>query len=148
SFVFSHFGWKGFLASVISTSLVLFRFRKEISSLSTGSRVPEQLKTPIWIQGLHLLFLGFVVCNSHHAILFIGGFLFFLGLFTVTKEYQDELKLREVLLDRFFLGGLVILGGLQNWCLEPLLQKLNDLNLFIGSTLLTAVMDNAALTYL
>ena len=48
----------------------------------------------------------------------------------------------------FFLAGLVTLGGLQSWWLKPLLSSMGDLVLFLGATSLTAITDNAALTYL
>ncbi|MGE0528655.1 MAG: putative Na+/H+ antiporter, partial [Bdellovibrionales bacterium] len=56
--------------------------------------------------------------------------------------------LREGLLVGFFLGGLVVLGGPQRWWLEPLLAQLDAGALFVGTTALTAIADNAALTYL
>ena len=48
----------------------------------------------------------------------------------------------------FFLGGLVVLGGLQQWWLQPLLMKMDANAVFFGATALTAITDNAALTYL
>jgi len=48
----------------------------------------------------------------------------------------------------FFLAGLVVLGGLQQWWLEPVLMSLNADSVFFGATVLTAFTDNAALTYL
>lgn len=48
----------------------------------------------------------------------------------------------------FFLAGLVILGGLQKWWLQDLLGGMSPYALFAGSTALTAITDNAALTYL
>lgn len=56
--------------------------------------------------------------------------------------------LREGLLVAFFLAGLVVLGGLQRWWLEPLLMGLDATAVFYGALVLTAVTDNAALTYL
>ena len=56
--------------------------------------------------------------------------------------------LREALLVAFFLAGLVVLGGLQQWWLEPVLMSLNADSVFFGATVLTAFTDNAALTYL
>ena len=97
---------------------------------------------------LHLVFLVFVVLSAHHMSVFIGFFLFFLGMVNVTQEYQDQVRLREGLLVAFFLGGLVILGGVQRWWLEPLLTGMSSTMLYFGSTALTAVTDNAALTYL
>jgi hypothetical protein len=52
------------------------------------------------------------------------------------------------LLVAFFLAGLVVLGGLQQWWLQPLLAGMSDKVLFAGAVSLTALTDNAALTYL
>jgi len=110
--------------------------------------VPNGLASPVWLRGLHLLFLGLIVLMVHHPTVFLGIFLFFLGLTAITPEFQERLKLRESLLVAFFLGGLVVLGGLQRWWLEPLIRNLDTVPLFLGATLLTAFTDNAALTYL
>jgi predicted cation transporter len=48
----------------------------------------------------------------------------------------------------FFLGGLVIHGGLQGWWIGPVLSSLSAAPLFAVSTLLTAFNDNALITYL
>jgi Na+/H+ antiporter NhaD/arsenite permease-like protein len=79
---------------------------------------------------------------------FFGVFMMFLGLVTATREYQDNLKLREGLLVGFFLAGLVTLGSLQSWWLKPLIEGMDGATLFFGTTGLTALTDNAALTYL
>jgi hypothetical protein len=92
--------------------------------------------------------LGAIVWSSHHPVLFIGIFLLFLALVNITRRYHESLKYRESLLVAAFLGGLVILGGWQNWWLSPLIQGLDSLKLFLGATGLTAITDNAALTYL
>jgi predicted cation transporter len=52
------------------------------------------------------------------------------------------------LLVAFFLAGLVVLGGLQGWWLQPIVSSLEPLALFFGALGLTAISDNAALTYL
>lgn len=74
--------------------------------------------------------------------------LFFLGFTTAYERHQDRLILREGLLVAFFLAGLVVLGGQQRWWLQPLLAQMSETSVFYGATLLTAVTDNAALTYL
>lgn len=56
--------------------------------------------------------------------------------------------IKEGLMVGFFLAGLVTLGGLQKWWLQDLLADLSPVVLFWGATALTAVTDNAALTYL
>ena len=80
--------------------------------------------------------------------MFFGVFMMFLGLTAATREYQDPLKLREGLLVGFFLAGLVTLGSLQEYWLKPLISGLDETTLFFGTTGLTAITDNAALTYL
>jgi Putative Na+/H+ antiporter len=42
----------------------------------------------------------------------------------------------------------VVLGGMQQWWLQPLVSALSPTALFFGALGLTAVTDNAALTYL
>ena len=70
------------------------------------------------------------------------------GLVIATREFQDNLKLREGLLVGFFLSGLVTLGSLQSWWLKPLISGMDGAALYYGATALTAITDNAALTYL
>ena len=145
----THFGFNAIAVILIMTTWITFRYRKEISAVpGFQGKIPAPTKVPHWVVGLHLLSLLFVVYFAHHQVVFLGFFLFFLGLVTVTREYQTELKLREGLLVAFFLAGLVILGGPQRWWLEPLLAKLEILPLYLGAIGLTAITDNAALTYL
>lgn len=149
TFMLTHFGWKAALAVVISTGIVTYRFRDEISKISPSKPGSDKkLRIPHWVTVLHLVVLTAVVASSHYLVLFVGVFLFFLGVASVTNEYQDELKVRESLLVGFFLGGLVILGSQQSWWLEPVLNRLTALPLFLGSMGLTAITDNAAITYL
>ncbi len=148
-FMLKFFGWKAVIAITISTVFVTYRFKKEISKIKWGSSMTSNVDIiPAWVSIIHLLFLAAIVFYSHYEVVFISIFLFFLGVATVTKEYQENLKIKEGLLVAFFLGGLVVLGGYQRWWLEPILTKLNTLPLFLGSTFLTAITDNAALTYL
>jgi predicted cation transporter len=56
--------------------------------------------------------------------------------------------LREGLMVAFFLAGLVVLGGQQQWWLQDVLSRMDETMLFYGATALTAITDNAALTYL
>jgi Na+/H+ antiporter NhaD/arsenite permease-like protein len=66
----------------------------------------------------------------------------------VTKDWQVDLQLRSPILVGFFLGGLVIHGGLQQWWIAPVLDRLNEVPLMLGAIGLTAFNDNAAVTYL
>jgi Na+/H+ antiporter NhaD/arsenite permease-like protein len=63
-------------------------------------------------------------------------------------RHQSPLILKEGLLVSFFLAGLVVLGGMQQWWLQPIISNLKPGTLFLGATALTAITDNAALTYL
>ena len=78
----------------------------------------------------------------------MGLFLLFMGVATAYPQYQDRLILREGLLVAFFLAGLVVLGGQQQWWLEGLLRSMSPDTVFWAATGLTAITDNAALTYL
>jgi hypothetical protein len=146
AYMFEHFGWRAAAACGVSTAIVVVIFWNELKGLEAvrvaGGRIPA------WLTGLHLLFLALVVAFAHYPNVFFGIFVLFLGLVTATREYQDGLKLREGLLVGFFLAGLVTLGSLQAYWLKPLIQSLNGNALFFGATGLTAITDNAALTYL
>lgn len=73
--------------------------------------------------------------------MFIGSFLFFIGFTLATPQYQNQMSLRVPIMVGFFLAGLVILGGVQAWWLEPVLTRLGDYAM-VGATLLTAFNDN------
>lgn len=147
-FMLANFGWKAVVACSVSTMLATALFYRELKDISWKKTTATALPIPIWVKLVHLLGLGLIVMNHTSSVLSMGIFLFFLGLVTVTREYQTELKLKEGLLVAFFLGGLVVLGASQRWWLEPILTQMESFKLFIGATVLTAVTDNAALTYL
>lgn len=146
TFMFTQFGWRAASSCLVSTALIAWVFRKELLALEPYAQKNQPI--PVWLTLLHLFFLGTVVAFAHHPDVFFGVFMMFLGLVTATREFQDELKLREGLLVGFFLAGLVTLGSLQSWWLKPLLAGLDGSTLFFGATGLTAITDNAALTYL
>jgi hypothetical protein len=147
AFMLSTFGWKAVIAVAVNTLSATLLFRKELMQLSpasanSGDGVPRVLAL------VHLAFLAAVVIFAHHPAIFMGLFLFFLGLTHAYQRYQDRLILREGLLVSFFLAGLVVLGGKQQWWLQPALMGMSSDHVFFGATILTAFTDNAALTYL
>ncbi len=146
TFMLTHFGWRAAGACAVSTVLIALFFRKELSALSPVR--DESAGVPVWLTTTHMATLALVVAFAHHPDVFFGVFVLFLGLVTATREYQEPLKLREGLLVGFFLAGLVTLGSLQAYWLKPLIQSLSGNALFFGATGLTAITDNAALTYL
>lgn len=103
---------------------------------------------PPWIMFVHVLFMVWTIYNAHHPALFIPGLLFFIGFSQVTIPYQNRIDLKPPLLVGFFLGGLVIHGGVQGWWIEPVLGNLNSTLLLFSATILTAFNDNAAITFL
>ncbi|MEY4616905.1 MAG: hypothetical protein RJB66_1865 [Pseudomonadota bacterium] len=145
-FMLNHFGWKAAIAVVLSTIFVLVKFSRELKGNS--AKTMSKPTTPIAMSLLHIVFLALIVMTSHHPKLFMSLLLFFLGFATVTKEYQSQLKIREGLLVGFFLGGLVTIGGAQVWWVQKVIMQLNSWSLYLASTGLTAIFDNAALTYL
>lgn len=146
SFMISNFGWKAALAVVINACVATMLFRRKLARLEVHTRAEETV--PPVVIGVHLAFLVLVVLFAHYPEVFVGMFLFFLGYTTAYPRHQSRLILREGLLVGFFLGGLVVLGGLQQWWLQPLLMKMDATTVFFGAAALTAVTDNAALTYL
>lgn len=147
-FMFFTFGWKSILAVFINAIFATWFFRRVLMKLDDLEDDFEIGAVPPLVMGIHLLFLLGTVIFSHHPAVFLGLFLFFLGFTGAYKRYQSPLMLREGLLVAFFLAGLVVLGGMQKWWLQPILAGMNSLMLFVGATLLTAITDNAALTYL
>lgn len=105
-------------------------------------------QVPYWIMGVHVLFMLWTIANAHEPVLFLSGFMFYLGFYQVTAFYQNRIDLKPALLVGFFLAGLMIHGTLQEWWIAPILGKLPPLGLNIASTVLTAFNDNAAITYL
>jgi len=103
---------------------------------------------PVWVTVVHVLFMGWTILNAHHPELFIPGILFFLGFSQVTKSFQNRVDLKPALLVGFFLGGLVIHGGVQGWWIAPILGNLAEIPLMLSTTILTAFNDNAAITFL
>ncbi|MDJ0721683.1 MAG: putative Na+/H+ antiporter [Desulfobacterales bacterium] len=103
---------------------------------------------PGWVIGMHVVFMGWTIVNAHDPAIFVPGVLFFLGFSQVTAPYQNRIDLKPPLLVGFFLGGLVIHGGVQGWWIAPVLGALADIPLMLIATVLTAFNDNAAITYL
>lgn len=146
-FMFGTFGWKAALAVLVNAGMATWLFRAELQRLPVGAAT-ARLETPIPLIVAHLAFLVLVVVFAHHPTVFFGLFLFFLGVTYAYQRYQSPLILREGLLVAFFLAGLVTLGTQQRWWLQDVLAGMDSTVLFFGAAALTAIFDNAALTYL
>jgi Putative Na+/H+ antiporter len=146
SFVFQTLGWKASIAVILNSVLVTLLMKREL--LGQGEPAVARMTVPPIMVAIHLTFLLGIVLFAHHPVVFMGLLLFFIGYASAYAVHQDRLILREALLVSFFLAGLVVLGGLQSWWLQPLLMGLNADGVFYGTTMLTAITDNSALTYL
>jgi len=170
AYMASHFGWKAALAVAVNATVVSFLLRPHLRALAErdagavgaanaanaataphaadSSAAAAPLPVPPAVTVIHLAFLAAVVMLSHHPVLFLGIFMLFLGFTSAYQRYQNPLIIKEGLLVGFFLAGLVVLGGMQQWWLQPIVESLSPLALFFGALGLTAITDNAALTYL
>ncbi|WP_288380795.1 putative Na+/H+ antiporter [uncultured Massilia sp.] len=144
AFMASTFGWRAALAVVFNATVITLMLRRHL----TPGEVVEDVRMPLLVSSVHLALLAGVVLLAHHPVLFIGLFLLFLGYTQAYPKHQSPLILKEGLLVGFFLAGLVVLGGMQQWWLQPLVSNLEPTALFFGALGLTAITDNAALTYL
>jgi hypothetical protein len=143
------FGWKAAIAVVLNATVVTWMLRKHLQPPAPDAGGDAAgMRVPLPVIVIHLLFLAAVVAFAHHPVAFLGLFLMFLGFTQAYEQYQAPLIIKEALLVGFFLAGLVVLGGLQQWWLQPIVTSLSPKALFFGAVGLTAITDNAALTYL
>jgi hypothetical protein len=161
-FMLTHFGWRAAIAVVLSTLGYYLVFRRDLDALAARLPMadltppdedapgpgPVMSPVPAWLTLVHLAFMVWTVVTAHYPALFIGGFLFFLGVARATAVHQSRIELRTPLLVGFFLAGLVIHGGLQGWWIGPVLQGLRETPMFVTAAFLTAFNDNALITYL
>jgi hypothetical protein len=145
----AHFGWKAAVAVCVNATAVTALLRRHLVGAAERSVAgAPSAPVPLIVIGVHFVFLVAVVASAHHPVVFLGLFLMFLGYTQAYERHQSPLILKEALLVGFFLAGLVVLGGLQEWWLGPLVSGLGPTALFFGALGLTAITDNAALTYL
>lgn len=154
-FMFTHFGFQAMVGILICNALYFLYFRKDFAALKNKvastpgyGRDTGEEPVPAWITAVTLGAMAWTVLTLHHPPLFIGMFLVFLAFSQATRTHHDDISIKSPLLVGFFLAGLVTHGTLQQWWIAPVLSSLGELPLFIGSTVLTAFNDNAAITFL
>ena len=148
AFMASQFGWKATLAVLVNATAICFVLKRHLQPAGAPAEGGGPAQVPLLVSLIHLGFLAGVVLLAHHPVMFLGLFLLFLGFTQAYQRYQQPLILKEGLLVGFFLAGLVVLGGMQQWWLQPIVSSLAPVALFFGALGLTAITDNAALTYL
>jgi hypothetical protein len=147
-FMLSVFGAKAALAVLVNALVLTLLFRRELSKRAEPPQPSSEGRVPAAFVALNLAILAGVVFTNRLPEAFMGLFLLFLGLAEAYRRHHDRLLLREGLMVAFFLAGLVVLGGQQRWWLQDVLSRLDESALFYGAAALTAITDNAALTYL
>ena len=149
AFMMMNFGWKFAMAVLLNAGVLTWFFRREIAEKGQiETKADERGEIPFIVTAVHLAFLVGVVAFAHHPAVFMGLLLFFIGYTQAYNRHQDPLYIREGMMVAFFLAGLVTLGGLQQWWLQAALADVNYTVLYYLATALTAITDNAALTYL
>jgi len=149
TFMLVEFGWKAGLAVVINATLAtVFLARHLGSAPDLEALMGRSISVPLPVTAIHLLFLAGIVVLAHHPVAFLGLFLLFMGYTQAYERHQSPLIIKEALLVAFFLAGLVVLGGMQQWWLQPIVGSMSPRAMFFGAVGLTAITDNAALTYL
>ncbi len=149
AFMFANFGWKAAVAVILNATVATYALRNHLRpDPAIGSEQPAEPAVPVSVVMVHMGLLAGVVLFAHHPVVFLSLFLMFLGFAQAYERHQSPLILKEALLVGFFLAGLVVLGGMQQWWLQPVVSGLTPVALFFGALGLTAVTDNAALTYL
>jgi hypothetical protein len=148
AYMLATFGWKAAIAVVVNATIATVVLRSQLVGPQQGDAPDADAPVPLPVTLVHFALLAGVVILAHHAVAFLGLFLLFLGFTQAYERHQSPLIIREALLVAFFLAGLVVLGGLQQWWLQPLVSSMSPRALFFGAAALTAITDNAALTYL
>lgn len=152
-FMFLNFGIKAIVGIILSIGIYYLILRKDLRDLDRKAKLEKfedekEEVIPFRVCLVHIFFLVFTVITLHHPPLFLLGFLFFIGYVTATRRYQYTFSMKTPILVGFFLAGLVTHGSLQAWWIEPVLSRMGEFPLFLGSIVLTAFNDNAAITYL
>lgn len=153
-FMLKTFAWRALIGISLASCCYYCCFRKEFSRLQQKKErlftetAKELSLAPLWVTAVHMAVLFWTVASAHYPVLFLGGFILFLGFYQATRSYQDEMSMRGPILVGFFFSGLILHGGFQAWWLEPLLEGFSLHTMLGAATVLTAFNDNAAITYM
>lgn len=145
-FMLTHFGWKGLASAALTTAATITLFRGEFAAIKwSHERAPRPTSLPKRLTYLAVL-LGLVI-NAHNWIAVAVIFAVFGAVSWGFGEWR-HVRMKPAILVALFLVSLVILGQPQRWWIESLLTRLTGGALYFSAIALTAVVDNAAITYL
>lgn len=147
SSVFINLGVPAISAVVLNTFLFKFRYKNKITNFFKPLKF-ESTESPFWVTSIHLIFLLVLILSLHQPKMLIFVLILFVVFTKLTARFQTTLRWKESFLVAFFLMGLLVLGSFQQWWLQPIITELSEKTVFFAAVGLTAITDNAALTYL
>ncbi|MDI9336329.1 MAG: putative Na+/H+ antiporter [Gammaproteobacteria bacterium] len=148
-FTLVEFGKRAVPAVLVNALLLSWYFARQLPKLSTHNHQPtHNLKMPFSFIALHFIFLIGIIFSAHYPPIFLSILLLFIGLTTTYQRFHKKIFYREALLVAYFLSGLITLGNFQQWWISSALINLDISYIYTVSTLLSAFVDNAIITYL
>ncbi len=144
--VFRNLGFACIIAVTVNTAILVVYYKKHILQLRPLNAEPTAI--PPWITIGHVVLIALSVFFLHQPKVLILLLILFVGFVQLTRTFQEKLRWKEASFVALFLTGLLVLGTFQRWWLEPVISDLGEKIIFFAAVALTAVVDNAALTYL
>ncbi|MFM2344416.1 MAG: hypothetical protein RLZZ210_1027 [Pseudomonadota bacterium] len=148
-YIFDTFGLKAILAVLINTFIAIGLFYNNLAKQQLEhSSIKKEDKIHKNIILIHIIILSCVIIFAHNLIALALILLGFIAFINVYKDCPKPMMINQSIMVFGFLASLVIIGGQQAWWLQPLLLNMTSMQIFFGASVLTAVTDNAAITYL
>ncbi|KRH78642.1 hypothetical protein FERRO_16340 [Ferrovum sp. JA12] len=147
SFMFSHFALNILFIVCLNTLVGLGLFFKEIDQIKYSFSLTARAVNP-FIVLTHILFIVVIMVFSHSPLIFLGLLVLFIAFTQFFSIHQTPLLLKESALVGLFLASLIVIESKQSGWLSPIISSMKYYQVYVGSALITAVTDNAALTYL
>ncbi len=144
AFMLQHFAWRVVFITVINALLLVYLFKKELKTIHLPHIYARMDLPGLLSAGLSFVFL---IYHAHHLF----GLIITLALFLFYASQSgmlERLPIKASILVGVFLLGLMLLGNAQAWWIAPYMETLTGIKAFFLSLGLSAVMDNAAITYL
>lgn len=142
--VIINFGWKSLLAICVSTLIYYYLFRGEFKTFPSkvSCIVKSNRKIPLWVIGVHILFLYILIHFRSTPVLMGGVLVLFLFFHRLTLFYQRKIDLLKIAFLGLFFIGISFLGGLQEWWILNLIKNMSDFGCMLAAYLLSIFLDN------
>lgn len=140
------FSWKALGACLVSSSLIGYIFRAELTSLRwSDENTPSATSSRSRV--FHCVAMAALALSSHWPVVFVGILVIFILAYS-HRRALGEVHWKQAGKIALFLVGVVVLGGLQSWWIAPLFQQMSAAVIYLGACLLTGFVDNAAITFI